>query len=128
MMKLQGVVTTGLGKGAYYIGLDEYQELFNDRLGFSPFPGTLNLEVDPGSREQFTEHADTVHIPAPVHDGERLSAADAHHIEINGITGALLDLEITDHPDSIAEIIAPINVREACDLEDGDTVIVEHRT
>jgi riboflavin kinase len=127
-MELQGTVTTGLGKGAYYIGLDEYQQLFNNRLGFKPFPGTLNLDVDPDRRQAFMEAADTVYIPAPVHDGERMSAADAHKITINEIEGALLDLEITDHPDSIAEIIAPINLRNAYGLEDGDTVTVMLRT
>lgn len=125
---LYGTATTGLGKGAKYIGMDAYQELFNDALGFYPFPGTLNIEVDTAERAAFTDHTETIELAAPTVDGETYSAVDAHPVTVTApdtdktAEGALLDLEITDHPDTIAEIIAPVNLREELGLEDEDTV------
>ncbi len=130
-MELTGTVTTGMGKGAYYIGMDAYQDLFHDELGFYPFPGTLNLDVDAAERAQFQSSAAYTHVNAPKRDGEYLSAADAYPVQITApgtdevVEGALLDLEITDHPDSIAEVIAPVNLRETLGLDDGDIVVLQ---
>lgn len=127
-MELDGAVTTGREEGAYYIGMDEYQEKFHAALGFYPFPGTLNLRVDPEERERFMDGIPPTHIDAPVRDGKRLSDVAVYPVKIGGVDGALLDLEKTDHPDAIAEIIAPINLREELGLEDGDNVAVRPRT
>ena len=54
-MKLEGEVTSGLGKGKYYMSKQVYQEEFDDKLGFRPFPGTLNLKVDEEERKKFEE-------------------------------------------------------------------------
>jgi riboflavin kinase len=133
-MRLAGRVTTGLGKGAYYIGMDVYQDRFHDLLGFYPYPGTLNLDVDTAQRATFQDRVSCMHIEAPKHDGEYMSAVDVYPVTVTAettdetIEGALLDLAITDHPASVAEIIAPINLREKFGLDDGDTVVVERRT
>lgn len=131
-MTLSGNVTTGLGNGAYYIGMEEYQERFYDVLGFHPFPGTLNLEVDTEQRTLFEAVINPDHIDAPIVDGSRLSDVAVFPVTIqnqNGsdIDGALLRLEKTDHPDSIAEIVSRVNLRETLNVEDGDTVIVAPR-
>jgi len=42
---LEGTVFTGLGEGAYYISKDYYLKQFIERLGFDPYPGTLNLKL-----------------------------------------------------------------------------------
>lgn len=132
-MALNGTVMTGLGKGAYYIGMDVYQERFHDVLGFYPYAGTLNIDVDIAERELFQAETPCTHMDAPKKDGDYLSAVDVYPVHVtvpdtdDTVDGALLDLEITDHPDSVAEIIAPINLREAFGLKDGDTIIVEQR-
>ena len=43
---LEGIVFTGLGEGAYYIGKEHYRKQFIEKLGFEPYPGTLNLKLD----------------------------------------------------------------------------------
>ena len=42
---LEGTVFTGLGEGAYYIGRESYRKQFAEKLGFDPYPGTLNLKL-----------------------------------------------------------------------------------
>ena len=45
-MEITGIVTTGLGKAAYFLGQDFYKDQFREKCGFTPFPGTLNLIVE----------------------------------------------------------------------------------
>ena len=42
---LEGTVFTGLGEGAYYISKEIYRKQFIEKLGFEPYPGTLNLKL-----------------------------------------------------------------------------------
>ena len=44
-MKIDGEVTTGLGKAAYFLSQEFYTNEFKKNLGFVPFPGTLNVIV-----------------------------------------------------------------------------------
>ena len=44
-MKIDGEVTTGLGKAAYFLSQEFYTKEFEKNLGFVPYPGTLNLVV-----------------------------------------------------------------------------------
>lgn len=122
-MKLKGKVTSGLGKGKYYMSKDVYQKVFDEKLGFSPFPGTLNLEVDEEERRKFEESSETIRIQEVYDkDGERLSNVDVTPCRIGDVKCGLLNLEITDHEYSIAEVIAPLELREKFDLQDGDKV------
>ena len=45
-MEIIGIVTTGLGKAAYFLGQDFYKNQFREKCGFTPFPGTLNIIVE----------------------------------------------------------------------------------
>ena len=49
---LNGTVQSGLGEGAYYMSLRPYTDQFLEILGFSPFPGTLNVQLLPNSTFQ----------------------------------------------------------------------------
>src|SRR5713101_398034 len=42
---MNGVVFSGLSEGSYYMGLEGYRKQFRAKLGFDPYPGTLNLRV-----------------------------------------------------------------------------------
>ena len=44
---IHGNVVSGMGEGGYYICQDGYKAQFQSKLGFSPFEGTLNIQVDP---------------------------------------------------------------------------------
>ena len=44
-MEIEGIITTGFGKGAYFLGQEFYKSKFNEHCGFEPFPGTLNITI-----------------------------------------------------------------------------------
>ena len=125
-MELKGEVTTGLGKGKYYMSKKVYQEAFNKKIGFKPFPGTLNLKVDEKTRKKFEEKGKTLKIREVYEAEERLSNVDITPCKIGDIKCGLLKLEFTDHPENIAEVIAPIELREKFNLQDGDKITMNH--
>jgi len=49
-VEINAVVFSGLSEGAYYMGMEGYRKQFRSKLGFDPFPGTLNLRVKKGLR------------------------------------------------------------------------------
>ena len=103
-----------------------YQEAFDGKLGFRPYPGTLNLKTEADEREEFEADSKTIEI-REVYDeeGERLSNVDVTPCKIEGVECGLLQLEFTDHPKSIAEVIAPIELREKFDLNDGNKITLK---
>lgn len=121
-MELEGRVVSGIGRGASYIGMSTYQNRFKEELGFIPYPGTLNIEVDEEARKRFQENGNGIEIDSFEVDGERFSAVTAYPATIKDVDVAVLDLEITDHPNSIVELIAPVNLRDELSLEDGDKI------
>ena len=44
-LQLEGKVVSGMGEGAYYMSLEGYRMQFNDKLGYEPYAGTLNLKL-----------------------------------------------------------------------------------
>ncbi|MCX6767300.1 MAG: DUF120 domain-containing protein [Candidatus Micrarchaeota archaeon] len=44
-IRMEGTVVRGFGDGAYYMARKEYVKQFKAKLGFVPFPGTLNLRL-----------------------------------------------------------------------------------
>ena len=35
-----------MGEGSYYMSLKGYKKQFKEKLGYEPFPGTLNLKLE----------------------------------------------------------------------------------
>ncbi|HIC83965.1 MAG TPA: DUF120 domain-containing protein, partial [Nitrososphaerales archaeon] len=55
-----GKVFSGLGEGAYYISLSGYKKQFISKLGYEPYPGTLNLKLSSNLHKQFIENLSNV--------------------------------------------------------------------
>jgi riboflavin kinase len=121
---LYGNIITGLGEGQYYISREGYMSQFRDKLGFKPYPGTLNVRLD-GSSAEMRDRI-TLIRPVVVHgfsDGERsFGGGKCYQIEIEGIKGAVIIPDRTHYPADLLEIIAPVKLREMLRINDGDKV------
>ncbi|MFQ5887892.1 MAG: DUF120 domain-containing protein, partial [Candidatus Hydrothermarchaeales archaeon] len=42
---IQGILTSSMGEGRYYMEREGYKKQFKAKLGFDPYPGTLNLHL-----------------------------------------------------------------------------------
>ncbi|RLF11883.1 MAG: riboflavin kinase [Thermoprotei archaeon] len=125
---ITGEVFTGLGEGAYYVSLNGYRIQIREKLGFDPYPGTLNLKLTEPSDLYFREmlnHRVGILIKG-FSDGRRTyGTVKAFRATIRGINAAVLLIERTHYGIDTLEVIAPVNLREALGIKDGDRVSVE---
>ena len=113
---ITGKVTSGLGKGKYYV--DKYQQYFIEHLELIPYSGTLNLKVT--EYPQLPEEKKITIKPS----GQ--GQVDCYPIKINNkYKGALVIPHKTKHGNDTIEIIAPDNLRAALNLTDGDEITCE---
>lgn len=120
-IKLKGNVTTGLGEGQYYISLDGYRNQFKNRLGFDPYPGTLNVRL----AEPFTpSESDAIKIDGFRDENRTYGGCKCYMVQIDGVRGAIIRPDRSSYPGNLVEIIAPVNLRKTLGLADGDKVEV----
>lgn len=123
---LEGTVVSGLGEGQYYISIDGYSMQFAEKLGFLPFPGTLNVKVKEYCLDvrKRLEELPYIRIDG-FSDGMRTyGASDCYPAEIGGIRGFIIVPERTHYQIDLLEIIAPVKMRDVLELKDGDDVTV----
>lgn len=130
----RGQVTSGLGKGKQFVSLDGYRRQFAEKLGYEPFPGTLNVELATSSVRARVglDGADSIRIE-PWSEGDvTYGAAYCYPATVEATGGVVERAHLvvpvrTEHDDDEIEILAPVEIREDLDLSDGDslTVVVE---
>ncbi len=124
-----GVVQTGLGEGKYYLSFPQYQKQINEKLGFEPFPGTLNLKAEPVQIEHFWHGMKEAYISGFKTSERTFGGLKAFPVKINGkIDGALIFPDRSNNPKGVAEIIAPIFLRKKFGLKDGSKVTITEGT
>ncbi len=128
-LTLEGTVFTGLGEGAYYVTKDHYHKQFIEKLGFNPYPGTLNLKL--ASEYDIKARTELEAYPAIIVEGfkneDRTFGTVKCYLVLvdNKIKGALLTAMRTHYDISVLEIIAPVCLRKRLELKDGQKVKVE---
>ena len=131
-LTLEGRVTTGMGEGRHYIALDGYVQQFEDRLGYTPYPGTLNLDLDQQgvrARATLTQHTG-IAIDAWESADRTYGSAICYPVRLRFDGGYTDSVHIiipdrTHHDASQLEVIAPVRLREQLGLVDGDCVTLE---
>lgn len=132
---LEGTITSGMGEGKHYISLPGYMEQFETKLGYEPFPGTLNVELDDESvrRRGAMEALEPVHIDGWEDDDRTYGPCVCYPATVVATEGYdeahVIAPERTHHDEDQLEVIAPVKLREELGLADGDrlTVRVEER-
>ena len=124
---IAGTVFTGLSEGSYYMSLDGYRNQFISKLGFDPFPGTLNLRVN---KENLNERKilDTypfVYIEGFANEKRTYGPAKCFRAIVNDEVKGAIVLPIRAHyGEDVVELITPISLRKQFKLVDGDKVRV----
>jgi riboflavin kinase len=126
---LEGTVFTGLGEGAYYISKEYYRKQFAEKLGFDPYPGTLNLKMstdyDIKTRMEIEAYP-AVEIKGFKNEDRTFGLVKCYPAIIdNKIKGALITALRSHYDVSVLEIIAPVCLRKQLNLKDGYKVKVE---
>ncbi|MFC1869170.1 DUF120 domain-containing protein [Thermodesulfobacteriota bacterium] len=125
--KINGRIVRGKGEAAFFTQLDWVQKQCLEKLGFSPYPGTLNLKV---SGEGIT----ALETLQKSHKGLCLTSPDPNFCDANvwpvyirEISCALIipAEEVRIHGRHIIEILSPLRVKDVLKVGDGDMLTVE---
>lgn len=120
-----GVVCSGVGEAAGFLAIDWVRDGMRHAFGFEPWPGTLNLRMDGADwqrwRARLFEHPAIVLAPAPGFCPARCFAVRL----ADRIDGAIVFPEVPGYPQDKLEIVAPLHLRTAFALQDGDRLRVQ---
>jgi riboflavin kinase len=123
-MKIDGEVTTGLGKAAYFLSQEFYTKEFNKNLGFIPYPGTLNVIVSEEYLDEINEIKNT--CENLIKPDEGFGAVKYIEAKLNdNVSGAIVFPAKTTHEENYLEFIAENRLRDELSLNDGDIVSLE---
>jgi riboflavin kinase len=117
-----------MGEGAYYMSQKGYREQFLRKLGFNPYPGTLNLRLTPPQAEVRRELETYPAITVKGFKRGKRSFGDVKCFPAlinDSVEGAVTLINRTHHSDLVIELIARVHLRSRLDLREGSTVKVE---
>ena len=122
-VQFKGVVISGMGEGRYYTEQNGYVEQFREKLGFLPYPGTLNIEIELIERNKlrFLKNNQAIEIFEFKTRNRTFGAVNCFKAEINGVKGAIV-LPLRSHYSNILEFISSVYLRGELKLKDGDEV------
>ena len=128
-VELKGTLVSGMGEGAYYMGLKGYTKQFQSKIGYVPYPGTLNVRLDQKIHQEAIKQFETlngVKIKS-FSDGKRTYGwVKCFTAKLNNSTNCeLIILERTHHDDSIIELISKSCIRKTAKLKDGSKLTIK---
>ncbi len=120
---VEGTVFSGKGEGKRFVALPWVSGQIEEKMGFLPYPGTLNIKL--------SEQLQPLRV--------KLEAAEGFAIkpEVGFFTGkifpAMIDQlkcavvipQVPDYPKNVLEIVAQENLREKLKIKDGSHLKVE---
>jgi riboflavin kinase, archaea type len=120
---LSGKVTSGLGEGRYYLSQPGYVVQFTERLGYTPYPGTLNVRVGHEALRRAALVSDWtgVRVDGFHASGRTFGGATCFAARMNGHACHLIHPDRSHYKDVI-EFIARDRLRDALHLKDNDVV------
>jgi riboflavin kinase len=119
----RGKVISGMGEGRYYTEQNGYVDQFKDKLGFIPFPGTLNVEIEYVERNKLKllKNSKEIQINEFRTKNRTFGGVRCFRAKINDTKGAIV-LPLRSHYSNILEFISPEHLRKKLEIKDGDFV------
>jgi riboflavin kinase len=123
---IKGIVVSGKHDAGPLVTLPWVKEQISQKLGFQPYPGTLNLRLSKESQELLRNALSGIQVYAVEPAQEGYARALCYRILITKrLYGALIFPQIPGRSEEIIEVISQRYLREALNLKDGDELIFE---
>jgi len=117
-----------MGEGAYYMSLKGYTKQFKKKIGYVPFPGTLNISLIKNEYIESIHQFDALEgilIKGFSDEKRTYGWVRCFKAKLNkSIDCELIRLERTLHDKKIIELISKINLRKAAKLSDESIVTI----
>jgi CTP-dependent riboflavin kinase len=115
------------------MSLDWVQKILREKLGFFPYPATLNLrlsEDEVALWQEIQSGVESLDLPPPE---PSFCSARLFRVGIEGpegvvgarLTGAVVVPQIEGYPSNKVEVIAPFRLKDSFGIEDGDRMTLE---
>lgn len=114
---LKGKVVSGQKTGGFFVNLPWARRQFEEKLGFTPHSGTLNLRLSQEKKAKgLRESTGGIEVKSPkgFYGGRCFKA-----VVLSKVRGAVVVPDVPGYPSDVLEILAPINLREELGLKDG---------
>ena len=118
---LKGKVFSGNKGGKLFVNLPWVRKQMDEKLGFNPYAGTLNLRLPNETVLNRLREADGIIIVPEkgYSEGKCFKALVNEKVE-----GAVVLPDVPDYPLDLLEVLAPVNLRKNFGLIDGMEVVV----
>ncbi len=131
-IRVTGVVFSDLGRAGAFLGIDWVRDAVRERVGFDPYPGTLNVRArgaDADRWEQVRRHGVKILLPSPDPgfcnaflftgslEGWESRSGSRERI-------AVVVPEVKEYPADKLEIIAAVSLKQTRSVRDGDELTV----
>lgn len=125
---IKGSVIEGMGEGQYYVTQPGYMEQFQEKLGFKPYEGTLNVKLLSTEHHKLEtlRNGRTIDITGFERNGRTFGEVHCVPASIQNVECAVV-LPSRSHYEDILEIICKFHLRRTLGLEDGDPIEVRIR-
>ncbi|MCH8054631.1 MAG: CTP-dependent riboflavin kinase [Deltaproteobacteria bacterium] len=125
--RITGVIFSDLGQGASFMSLDWVQKALRERLGFFPYPATLNLRLESEREMDMWREAQRrvtgIDIASP---DSSFCQARCYLVDIERKhRGAVLLPAVEGYPADKIEVIAPVRLKDELHVRDGDRITLE---
>jgi riboflavin kinase, archaea type len=125
--RVTGVVFSDLGQGAAFMALPWVQQSLRERLGFAPYPATLNLRLESEEAmavwREVKQRIAGVDLPPP--DGS-FCHARCFLVDIAGAQrGAVVLPEVDGYPENKIEVVAATRLKDELPVRDGERITIE---
>jgi len=119
----KGKIVSGLGEGRYYTEQGGYIEQFKQKLGFIPYPGTLNVEIEYVEKNKLRLLKDhrAIIIDEFKTKNRTFGSVRCFRANINGREGAIV-LPLRSHYSNVLEFVSKDFLRKELNIKDGDIV------
>jgi riboflavin kinase len=128
-VEIKGTLISGMGEGAYYMGLKGYTKQFKSKIGYVPFPGTLNVKIDQKIHQEAIKqfvNLNGININS-FSDGKRTYGwVKCFPAKLNNSVDCnLILLERTHHDNSVVELISKLCLRKTAKLKEGSKITIK---
>jgi riboflavin kinase len=121
-LSFRGKVYTGKGEGKKFVTLPWVEHQIREKLGFTPYAGTLNIRLN----------RESVALKKKLDKAERLEIVPQKgfcrgvliRAKITGLDCAIIIPQVPKYPLDVLEVIAPINLRQRLHLADDSEAAV----
>lgn len=128
-VEIKGTLVSGMGEGAYYMGLKGYTKQFKSKIGYVPFPGTLNVRIDQKIHQEAIKQFETLNgiKIKSFSDGKRTYGwVKCFPAKLNNSVNCdLILLERTHHDNSVIELISKTCLRKTAKLKDNTKISIK---